>query len=234
MDKILSQKDFTKKKTLPYIIAIEGVDGVGKHTQSIRLVDYLNLNFTQKVHIQSFPSDQTEYSTIIRKNLRLPHPDPYEMAMLFMLDRYQTLQHVQDVDILIFDRYAGSNIIYQTSRVDKDKQKTFNSFLGIIEYGYFMNPTPDITFFLDMDPFLSNEMMLSRYGNDPSKLDRYEADMSYQIKCRKCGLEYASANPSWHIITCYDHAGPISIDMIHMKIRDILEVEPEFIRRFPI
>lgn len=215
----------------PYIIAIEGIDGVGKHTQSEMLIQYLKDNFTQRVILQSFPSDQTDYSTLIRKYLRTSRSDPYEMAMLFMLDRRRVIQQLDDADVLVFDRYSGSNIIYQTSRVDKENQKIFNTFMGIIESAYFGNPTPDITFFLDMDPFLSSELMLSRYGNDPSKLDKYEANMSYQIKCRKSGLEYAATNPSWHIITCYDTSGILSPEKIHRKIRDVLEVDQNFIHR---
>jgi dTMP kinase len=99
------------------LIAIEGIDGVGKTTQSNMLAKYLKA-MGSKVRLLKEPSD-SKYGKQIRQlaqdNRRL---DPKEEYRLFIFDRKENLKNniipaLNRQEIVILDRYYFSTAAYQ-------------------------------------------------------------------------------------------------------------------------
>lgn len=159
-------------------IAIEGVDAVGKRTQTSALKSWLNSKglLTQTL---SFPAYETTIGKEIKKFLvgSVTYP-PEVRAMLYAANRWEkkadlesTLMHAQAV---IVDRYSGSNLAYGLS-----------AGLGLawllnLEAGL---PKPDITIVLDAP--------LANTARRRGVQDSYERNHELQEKARAAYLRLA-------------------------------------------
>ncbi len=126
------------------LIAIEGIDGAGKTTQSIRLVERLNaLGFEAVRYFE--PTDETHEARIIRESFL--HADAIsnrELITLFITDRrYDVETHIapalSDGKIVVMDRYFLSTAAYQSDDI---------TWREILEMNREFAPEPDIIFVL--------------------------------------------------------------------------------------
>ena len=129
------------------IITFEGMDGCFKETNSKRLESYLNDKGIKTTRI-AFPTYKE--GSYVSKYLKGDYKDtsPIQVAALFALDRYDTIQSEDIINRLnsgewfIFDRYVDSNIIYQVSDInDYDLINWIYKF----EYNILELPEPDAT-----------------------------------------------------------------------------------------
>ncbi|MGZ4947364.1 MAG: dTMP kinase [Halobacteriota archaeon] len=127
------------------LVAIEGIDGVGKTTQSLRLVDRLKaLGFNA---IRFFePTRETSEAKLIRKKLQQSiSRTSGELIDLFLADRRHDVEkHIApallEKKIVVMDRYFLSTAAYQAdSRPWQD----------LLEANREFAPEPDVSFIIN-------------------------------------------------------------------------------------
>jgi dTMP kinase len=98
------------------IVAIEGIDAVGKHTQSLLLEAWLRERGT-KVSSLSFPDYETPIGREIKAFLAGKRSFPAEVRhMLFAANRWEKVPLIDeclaDSEVVIVNRYTESNLAY--------------------------------------------------------------------------------------------------------------------------
>src|SRR5437764_10848036 len=128
------------------LIAIEGIDGSGKHTQAELLKGKIR-SLGKSTEVLSFPRyGQTLFAKCIAAYLNgefgdLTSISPKSAALLYAGDRFESRDAIRQLsasqDVLIFDRYVASNLAHQAARVSNDLREDFISWLAKIEYEVF-------------------------------------------------------------------------------------------------
>ena len=218
------------------IIVIEGTDGSGKETQSIKLEEYYKSN-NYKVKKYSFPV----YSSPTGKIVGGPYlgkkeimdtffeessagVDPLVSSLYYAADRrYNFLKDIEQElyknDVIILDRYSTSNMGHQAgkAKTKKDRDKILD-FLDKLEFDLCELPRPDKVIFLYMPLEASKELRKGRKysdGNEMSDEHMIHAEEAYLYTAKKY---------KWDIINCiktkkYEKIEDIkSIDDISLEI----------------
>lgn len=161
-----------------FFIAIEGIDAVGKRTQTSILQSWLrSRGLTTRA--LSFPDYETAIGREIRKFLDgVVHYPPEVRAMLYAANRWEKKAELEGIlsrnDALIVDRYTGSNLAYGSSS-GLDLQWLLNLEAGL--------PEPDIVLVLDAPPV----KLMPRRGAK----DSYEQNVTLQLQARSAFLKLA-------------------------------------------
>ena len=199
----------------PFIIEIEGTDRSGKETQSKAIKSKLeDLGF--KVAVIHFPRYESRSTDPIKKYLggeygELKDVTDYQASLLYAQDRLDFKlsefdKYAEEYDILIFDRYVGSNLIHQS--VKSSNWEEFTNYQFYFEYFKLRLPQPHVTIFLDMPIDLGKKIAKNRCnkinGND--KQDIHESNDEYMNKCYEMGHKIANKY-FWAIIKCYSKFG---------------------------
>ena len=208
------------------IIDIEGTDGSGKKTQTIKLKEYLESK-GKKVKLISFPNYESDSSAAVKMylngNIGLTGKDcldGYQTSTLYAVDRLITMSKInlEDYDYILFDRYVPSNMIHQSTKVkDPIALDSFLEWLEEFEYGKLKLPKPDKTLFLDMPVEFSSRLAKERteYKSGTSR-DILEQDNNH-LKIAYERAKYVAEKFSWITIPCVDKTLK-SIDEIHKEI----------------
>jgi len=126
------------------LVAIEGIDGVGKTTQSTRLVERLKaLGFDAVRFIE--PTDETPESKLIKQKLEDSSSTTHSLLDLFLADRrYDVETHIAPAlaanKIVVMDRYFLSTAAYQSDS---------KAWRDILEENRELAPEPDISFIIN-------------------------------------------------------------------------------------
>jgi dTMP kinase len=182
------------------IIAIEGVDAVGKATQAKLLVKHLR----EEQHITSiieFPDYTTEVGEVIKgflkkwwdiefneecENVSERKLKGYVLQALMTLNRYElvdTLKEWRDQGVLVLDRYWVSALAYgEATGLSREFLTKIHSCL----------PQPDLWLFLDIP-------MEESFKRRPLRRDRHETDLDLLQKARDIYLDVFKRN-GWPII----------------------------------
>ena len=161
------------------IIVIDGMDAVGKNTQSILLYKKLQEQ-GHKVKLFSFPNYQDDSSFFIKKFLNGEYKDinnPYTISLFYAVDRAITFireikEKYDQGYIIILDRYYISSILYQLHNLKEYTDKMlYMQYIGIVEVEGNKLPIPDMTIILYAQPEVSDRLLNKRYNNDDSKRD---------------------------------------------------------------
>lgn len=218
-------------KIRPIIIDIEGTDGSGKQTQSILLKHNLE-KAGLRVALFSFPNYESQSSALVKMYLNGKLGDinsltPYQSSVFFAVDR--ELTYISDikpiidsgeVDVIIFDRYVGSNLIHQGAKIimntneywkDVDKDELKDS----LELNYYVSdwnnfeldklglPCPNIVYYLNV-PFKTSKKLRADRSNKitgEDKQDIHESNDEYCKLCCKVG-EHIADTLNWNVIDC--------------------------------
>lgn len=141
-----------KKHKYPgVLIALEGIDGSGKTTQALELVERLK-KLKKKVIYTKEPTDEPS-GKLIRKVLsgevKMP---PLSLQYLFCADRgvhqWELEKYLKKGYIVITDRYFWSAVAYGISDLKGKTDYYLAAFSIVSMYNQFMSP--DYTFFLDV------------------------------------------------------------------------------------
>ena len=126
-------------------IAIDGLDGSGKGTQSEKLVAQL-LKDGKKVKILSFPMYESESSTFVKMYLdgklgdKPSDTNAYTASMFFACDRYISYatdwkKDIEDPDTyVVANRYTTANAVHQLSKLPEDEWEEFLKWLWDFEF----------------------------------------------------------------------------------------------------
>lgn len=216
------------------LIVIEGLDGSGKSTQLELLISALEKG-GKRVRKIKLPDYESPSSTLVKMYLggefgKDPNAvNAYAAGAFYAVDRYAsfTLDWKADYEsdkIIVADRYATSNSIYQTEKIAEADWDSYLDWSADFEYNKLGIPKPDAVIYLDMPVDISQKLMTGRYGGNESKKDVHEADVAFLEKCRKSAL-YAASRQGWHIVECSNGKEPYSIEKIHNEIMKIVDEE---------
>lgn len=144
--------------TLGRLIALEGIDGSGKGTQSRLLVDALT-RAGIATELFRFPQYETSFfGAEVGRYLhgdygQLSEVNPKFSALLYALDRFEARNDLVAAlaagKTVICDRYTPSNLAHQSARVEPKHRKSLIQWIQHVEHEVFRLPKPDIVLFLD-------------------------------------------------------------------------------------
>ena len=216
------------------LVVIEGLDGSGKSTQTELLEDFFKregINY-KKIKLPDYDSPS---STLVNMYLAgefgksANDVNPYAAGAFYAVDRFASykLKWKSDYEngtLILADRYATSNSIYQMEKLDKSEWDDYLEWSADFEYNKIGIPKPDCVIYLDMPIEISQKLMTSRYEGDEDKKDVHEANVKFLKNCRTSAL-YAAEKQGWKVIECSDGEKPLSIDVIHKMIIDVIKKE---------
>jgi dTMP kinase len=193
-------------------IAIEGIDGSGKATQANLLAESLRYAGVSTA-VVSFPDYTTTYGKKIAAYLRgeygeLKDLHPDLIAPLYALNRCELRGSIQraglDNKVVIFDRYTGSNLAHQGSKVrEAGTRLEFYDELLDTEIRLLNATAPRMTFFLDVAVTAAQTNVDSKEvrAYTSAVRDLQEANTSHLTSAREAYLEIAALK-HWTIIDC--------------------------------
>lgn len=216
------------------LIIIEGLDGCGKSTQTALLEKYFEDNSVKFKKIK-LPDYDSKSSTLVKMYLggefgkNADDVNAYAAGAFYAVDRFASykLDWGKDYEngaLILADRYATSNSIYQMEKIDEDKWDEYLDWSADFEYNKIGIPRPDLVIFLDMPVDVSQKLMTSRYNGDEGKKDVHEANVDFLNNCRKSAL-YTAKKQGWAVVPCSDGINPLPIKEIHNTILDFVKNE---------
>lgn len=215
---------------------MEGLDGSGKSTQTALLEKYLadkNIGF-KKIKLPDYESPS---STLVNMYLGgefgkdASDVNAYAASAFYAVDRFASFKlkwkkEYEDGTLILADRYATSNSIYQMEKIDEASWDSYLEWTEDFEYDKIGIPRPDLVIFLDMPVEISQKLMTSRYNGDEGKKDVHEANVTFLNSCRKSAL-YAAKKQGWKVVPCSKDDKPLSIEEIHNTVVKIVNEELE-------
>lgn len=195
-------------------IAIDGLDGSGKGTQSELLVKRLESE-GKRVRVLSFPVYESDSSTFVRMYLegklgkKPSDTNAYAASMFFAADRYVSYKtdwkkDIDDPDtVVVANRYTTANAVHQLSKLPESEWEGFLAWLWDFEFGKLGLPAPDLVLYLELPPKLSLSLVKSRSDTTGQKMDIHELDTVYMDKCYEAAL-YSCKSLGWKQIKCYN------------------------------
>jgi dTMP kinase len=184
--------------TAGLFISLEGIDGVGKSTQSDLLEEFLRASGREVV--RTFEPGGTELGQEIRHLLLHRKGDvaPRAEALLYAADRaHHVATKVRPAlergEVVITDRYLDSSVAYQgVGRALEAEDVRAISMFAV------QNLLPDLTILLDLEAAAAAERR-NTTGNAPDRLEREKIEFFEAV--RQAFLDMASAEPQrWLVI----------------------------------
>jgi dTMP kinase len=180
-----------------YIVAIEGIDAVGKNTHSLLLSAWLKKRGVKTVNM-SFPDYDTRIGEEIKSFLsgRMTYPTELQ-HLLFAANRWEKSDEIKSYlhagETIIVNRYTESNLAYgKANGLDID-------WLDSLERGL---PRADLVIVLDASP---RSLSSRRRG---SSKDSYERSSTLQSKAQKAYRELARKR-GWKLIDASGSVGDV-------------------------
>lgn len=215
------------------LIALEGLDGSGKATQTKLLCGALSR--CSEVLPVSFPNYAEASSAPVKMYLngefgRSPDDvNAYAASSFFAVDRYASFvrhwrKEYESGVLIVADRYTTSNLVYQLPKLPREQWEEFTGWLLDFEYRKLGLPVPRVTVYLDMEPEISQKLMEKRYGGDEEKRDIHESNLGYLTSCRESAA-FAAHRLGWRTVRCMEHGEPLTVEAIHVQILKIVTEE---------
>jgi dTMP kinase len=205
------------KRPLGRLIAFEGIDGSGKRTQ----MDLLHNLFAaggggHSVHSTGFPQYESWFGRMVGQFLNgdfgpLEAVDPHFTALLYAGDRFEAKPKLEAAlnngQIVLVDRYIGSNLAHQTARVPPDKQAEFRRWIKHLEYGIYGLPREDRIVYLRVPPREAQALVAkkSERAYTSSKQDILEANLRH-LELAAAMYDLLARESPWVTIECFDAA----------------------------
>src|SRR5947199_88862 len=122
-------------------------------------------------------------------------------------DRFQAKAELNALlasgQIVICDRYTGSNQAHQGARLPRSERAEFLSWVDTLEFEVFAIPRPDAVVLLDISAANASANVHQKAARSYTdrKADIHEADVSYLGAVRDAYLELASRG-NWLVVSC--------------------------------
>lgn len=211
------------------LIVFEGAcDGIGKSTQISLLRNYLEDNGKVVIN-HHFPTYGTYHGRPVEKYLsgefgQIEELSPYFINSLYAVDRacawHTKLKPLyNDGNVLLFDRYTTSSLIYQAAKYkDIEEKKRFLDYVSDFEYNKLGIQKPDMVVFLTAPFDLVTEMRKNRVNNDGIFNDLHERDINFMKEVYDNAM-FVAEYLDWNIIQCSDGYCMRSREDIHNDIK---------------
>ena len=215
------------------IIVIEGAcDGIGKTTQYELLHNRL-IQDGYNVTTHHFPSYNTYQVKPVEEYLSGKYGKPSDLSPYFVSNLYANDRAVtwhtalekafNRGDILLFDRYTTSNLIYQSALIDDiEEKKKFIDYISDLEYNKLGIRKPDKVIFLTAPFDIVTNLRKQRPDNEGIINDVYERDLEFMKKIYDNAL-FVADYLSWEKVECSDNGKMKDINTIHEKIYNLVK-----------
>lgn len=214
------------------LIIMEGLDGSGKSTQTRLLEEYFASNDIKYKKIK-LPDYDSPSSTLVKMYLggefgsNADDVNAYAASAFYAVDRFASYKlgwkrEYDNGTLILADRYATSNSIYQMEKIDESQWDEYLDWSADFEYNKIGIPKPDMVIYLDMPVEISQKLMTSRYNGDEGKKDVHEANVDFLNRCRESAL-YAAKKQGWYVVPCSDGTEPYSVEHIHNEVVRIVK-----------
>lgn len=214
------------------LIVIDGIDKVGKETQTTLLVKRLKSEGIKAEAIH-FPRYTENFFGALLKECLLGKRgsfitvDPRIAAVLYAADRFETKPLIEKWltrgTHIIMDRYVSSNQIHQGGKIKSPtERKKFLAWLNELEYLKFGIPRPDLVVQLKLPTHLSHKLMERAYGGDrlTVRADTVELNLEYYKNSERAAALLATSE-GWKVITCARRGEIRSVEDIHEELYGI-------------
>lgn len=220
-------------------IVIEGPDSSGKSTQFKRLTERISGNATlQTAH---FPQYAEPSSYFVREYLAgnygtVDQIGPHEASLFYAMDRFDASvrrlhKWLEAGDTIVLDRYIGSNMGHQGSKIDDEKERSeFFKWLYHLEYDILKIPKPDLNIILHVPAAIAHELRKQQAEKKDGSIknDIHERDLAHLEKTRRVYLQLAELFPNdFTVIECAPEGKLMSVEAVHEKVwavaRKVLE-----------
>ena len=216
-----------------YMLAIEGTDKAGKHTQVIKIMDYLRAHGIAAETLD-FPQYNAFFGRMVRDYLNgrfgAIRELPAEYTMLpYALDRLQHQPQIagwlRDGKWVVLDRYTYSNS-FSIAKYPRDKWADKIAFMEDLEFNQMGIIKPDHNIYLYLDPKISYNMRntgLKQYQN--GRPDLHESDFKLLYDVSNVYKHIATSHPkTWTVIDEMRPDGTrMGIDEVFSHIRPVLD-----------
>lgn len=213
------------------LIVIDGIDGVGKATQTKLLIERL-VREGFKTATLDFPQYYNNFFGKLIGRFQngefgdAPTANPYLASVLYAADRWETKGKIEkwlsEGKIVVLDRYVSANQIHQGGKIsDLEKKKKFLDFLEKMEFKIFKIPKPDAIIFLNVPYEISKELIVKKAQRDyvgDGKQDKVEKSKIYQEGAYRQSLEMVKKHNNWDEINCVKDEKILSPEVISDKI----------------
>ena len=201
------------------LLAIEGIDGSGKGTQSGRLCETAAAKGYRAASF-SFPLyDGNPFSRAIADYLNgefgaADEVHPELAALLYAGDRFHArprlVAALEEHDLVVCDRYVASNAAHQGAKLGGAARRRLLDWLEEVEYGEFGLPRPDLVVLLDAPVALARELVgrKAARGYTTLEADIHEADAGHSGATREVYLELARRD-GWRVVSTADQDGTV-------------------------
>lgn len=215
------------------LVAIEGIDGSGKGTQSMRLVERLCEAGFSATRMQFPRYSETSFGTAIGDFLNgrfgdLNSVHPQLAAVLYAGDRFESKKELENAlrshDVLVLDRYIGSSLAHQGAKLEGDERAELWRWIERMEHSVFTLPRPDLNILIDITSDWSQELVGRKEAREytDQKADIQEADQPYLERVRMCYREIASARDDWTVVQSLQDGQLREIDDINEELLNLI------------
>lgn len=195
------------------LIAIEGIDGSGKHTQS-RLLEHSLLSAGYSVYATAFPQYDSWFGHMVGKFLNgdfgsLEAVDPHFSALLYAGDRFEAKPRMESVlnegNIVLVDRYVASNLAHQVARIGPEKRSEFLRWIEHLEYSIYGLPRENLILYLRVPPSQAQKLVAQKSERNytRAKHDLLEKSLRHLEDAAEM-YDMLSRSKPWATIQCYD------------------------------
>lgn len=204
------------------LIAIEGIDGCGKGTQTGLLVERAA---AEGLHFAAFSFPRYGANAFAVATARYLngefgdlHAVPPEFAaLLYAGDRLATrdelLAACDSADAVICDRYVPSNLAHQAAKLPADRRDQFLTWLSDIEYGIHRMPRPECVVYLRLPVATAAALVAKKARRAYTDLsaDIHESDRDYLQACQDVYDTLAASDDAspWLTFDCLDASGSL-------------------------
>ncbi|MDT8837795.1 dTMP kinase [Paraburkholderia fungorum] len=219
-----------ESKRHPYIVAIEGIDGSGKETQT-ELLSHRLKEQGKKVVTKSYPQYESfagkEIGMLLSGESAISADllDWKSMSLWYALDRWKDFQGMEknlaSVDFLLLNRFTLSSVAYQGARAPDNGG--IDEWIFHLEHSVFELPQPDLYIILDVEVRTASENVFKKQAREyisASTQDVYEKDADLQRRVREKYLSWSSRNPDrCRVIPCQSQNGEMrALQEIHSDV----------------
>jgi len=196
-------------------IVLEGIDGSGKRTQLDLLAGAFAKRGVGAAKI-SFPNYGGFFGKLVAKFLNsefgaLDAVDPHFSALLYAGDRLEAKPSLEASlaagQMVIADRYIGSNLAHQGARVPQEKRAEFIAWLAQLEYGIYGMPAEDLVIYLQVPVDVAHRLIAEKGAREYTKMQRdiQESNLAH-LQGASDVYEELARTRGWVKVECFDSA----------------------------
>jgi len=220
-----------------FLYSVEAPDSHGKESVTESVYQQLKALKIDVVKL-SYPNYDSPTSTLVKMYLNGDFgitPDsvnPHTASTFYAVDRIGSYlkewkESYERGAVIISDRYTGSNLIHQASKVfpNLEEVRGLIQWLHDLEHVKLGLPETNNTFFLHMPFEVSQQLMKNRLNKiDGSSIkDIHESDVDYMHTAYK-NAQFIASEKQWQLIECLNEK----------EIRPIVEIANEIVQKILI